>query len=89
MAKRELKSSYEMKDLGKAKLKLGILIHRDPKSGDITTLTQEAYSKQLLERFNIHNCIPRSMPLPTSLVLSTENSSTNLEKINKIKNIPY
>lgn len=45
--KKQLATSYKLKDLGEAKLILEMKIDKDPLSGDIT-LSQKAYCKHIL-----------------------------------------
>ena len=70
LAKTELRSSYEVKDLGEAKLILGMRIDRN-KNGDVT-LSQRAYCERLLKHFNMTECTPSTTPLPIGLSLSIE-----------------
>jgi len=52
LAKSELNASYEIKDIGEAKLILRMYINRNKETGDIT-LFQCAYSEWMLEHFHI------------------------------------
>jgi len=87
-AKDELQSSYEIKDLGEAKLILGIQIDRDQKSGDIT-LSQQSYAQQILTWFNMDKCTPSSTPLSTGLQISIDDCPTSNDKETKMANVPY
>jgi len=55
LAKSQLGASYEIKDLGEAKLILGMRINRDPITGNIS-LFQKSYCEHMLRRFNMENC---------------------------------
>ena len=70
LAKSQLGSSYEIKDLGEAKLILSMHIDRNS-LGDIT-LSQCVYCECLLKQFNMDLCSPATTPLPSGLVLSAE-----------------
>ena len=50
-----------MTDKGEASLVLGIEIKRDRQLGTLT-ISQEAYSKSILERFGMSDCKPTSTP---------------------------
>ena len=50
-----------MTDMGEASLVLGIEIKRDRQLGTLT-ISEEAYSKSILERFWISYCTPTSTP---------------------------
>jgi len=65
LAKAQLSSSYEIKDLREAKLILGMRITRNT-SGDIT-LSQQAYYERMIECFNIGECAPASTPLSSGV----------------------
>jgi len=87
LAKSQLGSSYEIKDLGKAKLILGMRIDRNQK-GDVT-LSQQAYCEYLLKRFNMHFCSPTTTPLPPGLVISTKDCPSTPDEADEMKNIPF
>jgi len=87
LAKSQLASSYEIKDLGKAKFILGMQIDRNT-HGDITLL-QEAYCKCLLKRFNITSCLPATTPLPPGTILSIEDYPATPNEENKMKDTPF
>ena len=52
MLKTQLQGEFEMKDLGAAKKKLGMEIHRDQKVGKLY-LSQKKYIEKVLERFRM------------------------------------
>jgi len=87
LVKSQLGSSYEIKDLGKAKLILGIHIDRNPQ-GDIT-LSQRAYCERLLKRFNIEFCSLATTPLSPGLILSIKDCPTTPDEADEMKNIPF
>ena len=87
LAKSELGSSYEMKDMGEAKLILGMRITQN-KNGDVT-LIQKAYSERMLECFKMNHCSPISTPLPPGTLLSIDNCPTTLQEVSEMAKIPY
>ena len=50
-----------MTDMGPVSLVLGMEIKRDCEQGTLT-ISQEAYSKSILERFGMSDCKPTSTP---------------------------
>jgi hypothetical protein len=78
--KEELRSSYELKDLGMAKFILGMKIEKDEETSDIW-LSQQAYSKQIIECFHMTDAKPCSTPLPAGLTLSIDNGPKLEEEI--------
>ena len=61
IVKSELKQRFKKADMGKASLVLGIEIKRDRQLGTLT-ISQEAYSKSILEKFGMSDCKPTSTP---------------------------
>jgi len=88
LAKSQLGASYEIKDLGEAKLILGMCIHRDHITGDIF-LFQRSYCEHMLRCFSMENCSPKSTPLSPGLLLMTEDCPNTLEEVDEMKDIPY
>ena len=88
LAKEELAASYELKDIGEAKLILGMRINRNPSSGDIT-LSRRAYCKRMLHRFRMDDCASTSTPLPVGSILSIDDCPRTPEEIDEIKDILY
>ena len=61
---------FDMKDLGAAKKILGMEIHRDKALGRLW-LSQHSYVKRVLEKFNMDNAKPVSIPLANHIRLFT------------------
>ena len=61
MVKSQLKQRFKMTDMGEASLVLGIKIKSDRHLGTLT-ISQEAYSKSILERFGMSDCKTTSTP---------------------------
>jgi len=80
--------SYKLKDLGEAKLVLGMHIERNPISGDIILL-QKAYCEQMLKCFSMQNYSPKSTPLPPGLILSSDNCPNTPKEHEKMKKTSY
>lgn len=53
---------FEIRDMGKVTLFLGIQVHRDRKDRTVT-LTQEKYTLSILGRFGMVECRPNIVPL--------------------------
>jgi len=87
LAKSQLESNYEIKDLSEAKLILGICIDRNS-LGDVI-LSQCAYCEHLLKQFNMDLCSPATTPLPPGLVLSAEDCPSTPNEVDKIKNMSF
>jgi len=86
-AKEELRSSYEIKDLGEAKYILGMKIERTD-DGSIK-LSQHAYSEHVLERFGMAEAKSRSTPLPSGIMLSIKDSPETQDEADEMKGVPY
>jgi hypothetical protein len=87
-AKGELRSSYEIKDLGTAKFILGMRIDRDPDTGTIR-LSQQAYSERILECFHMSDAKPQTTPLPLGITLSIDDMPKTKDELQDMKGIPY
>jgi len=85
--KEELRSSYEIKDLGEVKYILGMKIERT--DDESIKLLQRAYSEHVLERFGMAEAKSRSTPLPPGITLSIKDSPETQDKANEMKGIPY
>ena len=88
LVKEELAVSYELKDIGEAKLILGMRINRNPSSSDIT-LSQRAYCKCMLYRFRMDDYASTSIPLPVGSILSIDNCPRTPKEMDEMKDIPY
>lgn len=69
--KTQLSEEFEMKDLGVAKLILGMTISRNRSEGSIT-LSQEKYIGKVLEKFSMQNAKIRGTPLGVHFNLTKE-----------------
>jgi len=87
MAKQQLKLSYEIKDIGEAKLILGMWIDQN-KQEDVT-LSQMAYVEHLLKCFNMQSCSPLTTLLPCSLSLSVEDCPLTPSEAKEMKKVSY
>ena len=67
LAKSQLGASYEIKDLGEAKLILGMHINRDPITGNIS-LFQKSYCERMLRCFNMENCHKLHLAISPSIL---------------------
>ncbi|MBW0467293.1 hypothetical protein O181_007008 [Austropuccinia psidii MF-1] len=82
--KREIKSKFEMKDLGKANFLLGIKINH---LNDGFSIDQEHYIDKLAEKYKIKDFVPSNTPLKPHLQLT--NLSEKEHKDFNILNINY
>jgi hypothetical protein len=85
--KSELASSYKVKDLGDAKLILGMKIDRDINRN--IRLSQKAFCERILERFNLTEAKPCSTPLPASITLTKSDSPQNNFERQEMSKVPY
>jgi len=88
LAKLQLGTNYEIKDLGEAKLILEMCINRGPITRNIS-LSQKSYCKCMLRCFNMKNCLPKLALLPPGLLLITEDCPNTPKEANKMKDILY
>jgi hypothetical protein len=86
--KSQLRSSFNMKDLGTAKKILGMEISRDQKAGKLW-LTQGKYEHKVLAKFNMSNAKSVSTPLAPHFKLSTAACPTNAVEKGLMSAIPY
>jgi Reverse transcriptase (RNA-dependent DNA polymerase) len=70
-AKEELGWRYEVKDLGKANMFLGIHVKRDGAARTIS-ISQRTYLKRILKRFGMTDCNTKPTPLPLGVTLSKD-----------------
>jgi hypothetical protein len=86
--KKKLSNSFAMKDLGVAKIILGMRITRDRKNRKLT-LSQGEYMEKVLERFRMHNAKPVSTPLANHFKLTKEMCPKTQEEIEYMSRLPY
>lgn len=87
--KQKLSERFKMKDLGEARHLLRLRVTRDKQRGKIW-LDQEAYTEEMLERFNMSECKPVPTPADPNQKLSKEQSPTNnIEATEMRETIPY
>ncbi|KAF2296545.1 hypothetical protein GH714_040578 [Hevea brasiliensis] len=77
-----------MKDLGATKKILGMEITRDRSIGKFF-LSQQAYVKKLLKRFNMNNAKLVTILFATHFKLSTHMSPKTNEEMEHMSNVPY
>ncbi|XP_070053673.1 uncharacterized protein [Nicotiana tomentosiformis] len=86
--KSELKSEFEMKDLGAAKKILGMEIKRDRKA-NMLFLTEKKYLEKVLERFVMKDVKSVSTPLAAHFKLSAAQSPQSKEEERHMAQVPY
>jgi hypothetical protein len=77
-----------MKDLGDASYVLGIEIHRDRSKG-VLGLSQAAYIKKVLKRYNMHQCSGIAAPVVKGDKFGQLQSPMNQLQIDQMRSIPY
>ncbi|KAH9289197.1 hypothetical protein KI387_033314, partial [Taxus chinensis] len=86
--KGNLAHTFAMKDLGFAKIILGMQICRDKKNKKLY-LSQEAYINKVLERFNMQNSKPVSKPMDGHFNLGKDHCPSSHEKVKYMTRVPY
>ena len=84
----QLRSEFDMKDLGAAKKILGMDIKRDRGAGKLF-LTQENYLKKVLEHFGMKDAKPVSTPLANHFRLSAAQLPQSDEEEEYMARVPY
>ena len=74
-----LSSNFNMKDMGKVNLVLGVKILRDC-SGRLLGLSQETCIKKILKWFQMQNCKPIDTPIEKSYTSSLDQCPKNDKK---------
>ena len=86
--KKQLKGSFEIKDLGEAKKILGVELIRNRKNGTLV-LSQQRYIKKVLEKFEMGRSKPVLTPLPAHFKLSSQQCpKIDAERV-EMSSIPY
>ncbi|KAI3692795.1 hypothetical protein L6452_32618 [Arctium lappa] len=86
--KDRLKLEFEMKDLGKAHVILGMEIVRDRKSRTLR-LTQKGYIQKILKRFNLDGAKSVSTPLPRHIKITKDDCPVDDIGKAEMAKIPY
>jgi transposase InsO family protein len=86
--KRELGNRFQMKDLGPAKLLLGLEITRDRPNRRLY-LGQQKYCRDVLERFQMSTCKPVITPIDPNVHLVKSPDPLPPEQVETMRNIPY
>ncbi|GLJ29753.1 hypothetical protein SUGI_0587340 [Cryptomeria japonica] len=86
--KSQLTAKFEMKDLGVAKYILGMEIRRDRVNRKLW-LGQSKYVNSVLQRFNMQNCRPLSVPFTVGMKLSVLDCPTSPLEMEDMSRVPY
>lgn len=90
--KRQLKDDlckqFKMKDIGEASSVLGIRVQRDRRLGTIS-IDQAHYVKEIVRRFDMHDCNAVSTPMDHNQKLSAEMSPKNDFEREEMVDVPY
>lgn len=79
---------FDMKDLCTAKKIIGMEIHRDRDTSRLQ-LSQYSYIEKLLERFNMDNAKPMSIPLANHFRLSNAQCLKTDDEMKDTSKVPY
>lgn len=85
-SKASLMEKFKMKDLGEAKLCIGLRI---TKGNNSISLDQETYTKNMLEKFGMENCHPVKTPVDVSVKLSKEMEPKTEDERKEMAVVPY
>lgn len=72
LIKQKMSEEFELKELGNVENFMGLKVERDRAKG-ILAISQGEYAREILERFDMAECKPRSIPIETKLDLETGN----------------
>jgi len=86
--KKELCEKFEMQDEGEAKWMLGIEIIRDRKNLSLS-ITQRKYINDMLERFEMEECISVSSPMAKDTTLGKDQRPKTIQERENMQSIPY
>lgn len=86
--KADLKSKFEMKDLGNTKRILGMDIVRSREKGQLW-LSQHVYIQRVLEKFRMHEAEEVSVPLAQHFKLSDKHRPKTDRDVKEISQVPY
>jgi len=78
---------FKMKDLGQVTEILGMRVEREGATGSIR-ISQEAYTRRIIEKFNMTNVNPTSTPMEAGMKLSREDKATE-EENKDMQRLPY
>jgi len=83
-----LNNEFEMKNLGAARMILGMEIHRDRSVGKLY-LSQKEYIEKVLQQFGMQNVKPMSILLATHFKLSAALSPQSTAEKEHMSHVPY
>lgn len=86
--KEELCKQFKMKDMGEASSVLGIRVQRNRRLGTIS-IDQSHYVKEIVRRFDMHDCNAVSTPMDHNQRLSAEMSPQNQLEREEMVDVPY
>ncbi|CAM8922241.1 unnamed protein product [Rhodiola kirilowii] len=86
--KSDLKSEFDMKDLGHARKILGMIIDRD-RNKCFLKLHQNPYLQKIVAKFGCADCKPVAVPLAPHFILSKSQCPSNNSEMLEMENIPY
>ena len=84
--KKQFMLKWESRDLGEAKEYLGMRITRD-RSKRILKLDQISYAQKVIDRFDMQNCRPSYVPLPTGYNPNSSTEESNPKLRNRCQSV--
>lgn len=72
--KKMMSNEFELKDLGDVSNFMGLEVNRD-RNKNILTISQSKYANEILSRFDMADCKPRSIPIETNLDFDVNDES--------------
>lgn len=86
--KEELKKHFKFHDLGSTIYLLGVAIDRNSEQRSIS-LSQHAYTLDVLRRYSFEDCSPVGTPMLPGLKLNKDQAPSTPEDIVTMKTMPY
>jgi hypothetical protein len=84
----QLHKRFEISNLGELTWLLGLKVECDRMKHTIM-LSQKAYVETILERFNLQDAKPTSIPMTAGAILSTDQSPSMHSKTQDMEKVPY
>lgn len=86
--KQQLKTEFEMKDLGAAKRILGMEISRRREKSELQ-LSQKSYLEKVISRFSMEDAKPVTTPIAAHFKLSSSQSPKTDDEKERMSTVPY
>jgi hypothetical protein len=86
--KQELRAHYKIKDMGDLNWLLGLEVTRNRQERTIS-FGQSAYVQRIVERFNLEDAYPLSIPINPNDKISINDCPKNPAELEKMRHVPY